>query len=50
MSNVYLKVTIEGENLTFSKLDFLGLRNLSPSYSWGVPTHEDMFECWNFLL
>ena len=43
MSNIYLKVS-RGEKLTFSKLDFLGLKNLSPGQFWGAPTHEDIIE------
>ena len=39
-SNNYLKVTIE----TFSKLRFLGLKNLSPGRFWGAPTHTDIIE------
>ena len=34
MSNIYLKVTID----TFSKLRFLGLKNLSLGQFWGART------------
>ena len=43
MSNIYLKVS-RGEKLTFSKLDFLRLKNLSPGQFWGAPTYEDIIE------
>ena len=36
MSNIYLKITTE----TFSKLQFLGLKNLLPGQIWEAPTHS----------
>ena len=32
------------EKLTFSKFDFLGLKNLSLCQFWGAPTHKDITE------
>ena len=46
MSSIYLKITIK----TFSKLRFLGLKNLSPGQFWGAPSHADIIEFHNFLL
>ena len=40
MSNVYLKVTIE----TLPKLQFSGLKNLSPGQFWRPQTHADIIE------
>ena len=39
-SHIYLKLTIE----TFSKLDFLDLKDFSPGQFWGAPTHAVIFE------
>ena len=40
MSNIYLKVT----NETYSNLNFLSLKDLSPGKFWGAPTHADIIE------
>ena len=40
MWNIYLKVTIEA----FSRLRFLGLKNLSQGHFWGPQTHTNIIE------
>ena len=45
MPNIYLKVTIA----TFSKLDFLALKNQSPGKFCRAPTHVDIIEFQNLV-
>ena len=44
MSNIYWKVTIDKKNVRSQNFKFLGLKNFSPCFCWGAPTHKDIIE------